>query len=352
MNTRLDDGRRTRFFGAVIGVIIVTGFVIGQLAQPQSTLVIPRSVGVQQKSQSVQNQVSLHSKKPIVVNVIRSTGEFPLFHPRTLRTDRYGNIYVVDAGDNLVKQFSREGKLLTKFGKGKGSGPGEFLNPRDFTVDADMNIWVCDGKTGLVTVFSKDGSLLRTIRINAVPLRIEVLSANQFVLMLDGQDDLFAFYDSLGRRMIGFGRLIEEQAKYGIVLDGALARVGSHGIVFAPYYSGLLVRFSDKGENEFLVQTIVETPWPRIMLSPDGGSSIDHRNVPLAALALSCWQDTLYILSRVGPQGPKESRIDVYTAQDGKYVHSIVLSQRVRDAIVTGDHIFSLADTTITVWKR
>ncbi len=352
MSARLGNDRRPRFFGSAIGVIIVSGYLIGQLAQPQSTLFTPRSIGAEPESQSVQSQVSIHSKKPILSSIIKSTAEYSLFHPRTLRTDRYENIYVVDAGDNLVKKFSRDGKLLMKFGKGKGSGPGEFLNPRDFTVDAEMNIWVCDGKTGLVTVFRQDGSLLRTIRINAVPLRIEVLSSNQFVLMLDGQDGLFAFYDSLGRRMLGFGRLIEEQVKYGIVLDGALARLGSRAIVFAPYYSGLLARFSHKGESEFLVRTIVEIPWPRITLSPDGGSSIDHRNVPLAALALSCWQDTLYVLSRVGPQDAKESRIDVYSAQDGKYVHSIVLGQRVRDAVVTGAHIFSLADTTITVWKR
>jgi hypothetical protein len=238
------------------------------------------------------------------------------------------------------------------FGKGKGGGPGEFLNPLDLDIDRNGRVWVCDGRTGLVTVFEKDGRLRQTIRINTVPLRIVVLAENRFVLMVDGQKDIFAVYDTSGQRITSFGRFVEDQEKYGIVLDGALARTNLSSFLYAPYYSGLLARFTAAGVSAYIMQTLYETPWPAINVTSDGGSSIDHRNVPLAALSLSCWKDTLYVLSRVGPKRDGESRIDAYSSKDGKYIHSLSLSQRVRDAIVTANYIFSLADTSITVWKR
>ena len=279
-----------------------------------------------------------------------SSSPFQLFRPRTIKLDARGDIYVVDSGDKLVKKFSREGELLLSIGKGQGSGPGEFLHPIDYDIDPQGNIWVCDARTNLVSVFRADGALARTIRVNALPYRITVSAPDLFVLMLD-RDELFGAFDSTGRLLYTFGRFLREQAKFSMVLDGWIAGMSGATFVYAPLYRGMIVRLGYSGNIEMIRETIYSYPWPKMHITPEGGTYVSNE-APYSSISLSCVDDTVFVLSRAGPQSKEESTLDAYDGGNGDYLFSTRLPQRVREAVVTRDCIFSLADTSITIWQR
>ncbi|MBI1790716.1 MAG: hypothetical protein HYR60_24565 [Acidobacteria bacterium] len=131
---------------------------------------------------------------------LRSWGEglFELAHG--LRVDREGNVWTTDNKNNLIRQFSPEGKLLRTLDAGlkapddlvfastgeilvadagharivklspngtvlaawgqKGTGPGEFAAAHGLAIDARDRIYVADRGNQRVQVFSLDGRRL------------------------------------------------------------------------------------------------------------------------------------------------------------------------------------------------
>lgn len=73
-----------------------------------------------------------------------------------------GRVYVLDAGDNLVKVYDASGAFLTSFG-GEGEGPAEFQRPAQVTVRGDTVV-VYDFDAPKFAYFTADGELLRTER--------------------------------------------------------------------------------------------------------------------------------------------------------------------------------------------
>ncbi|MCL6472679.1 MAG: 6-bladed beta-propeller [Firmicutes bacterium] len=69
---------------------------------------------------------------------------------------RDGRIYVTDIGDQDVKVFSTEGKLLVKFGRA-GTREGEFMYPHGITADENGDIYVADANNSRVQVFDRNG---------------------------------------------------------------------------------------------------------------------------------------------------------------------------------------------------
>ncbi len=63
--------------------------------------------------------------------------------PEALAFDSAGNLWVADAGNNRIDEFSSTGAYLGQFGS-KGSGPGQFNGPEGLAFDAAGNLWVAD----------------------------------------------------------------------------------------------------------------------------------------------------------------------------------------------------------------
>jgi DNA-binding beta-propeller fold protein YncE len=89
---------------------------------------------------------------PIVVfdstgKYLRSWGKGMFGNPHGIRTDREGNIWCVDNGNQQVYKFTREGALLGTWGtKGvTGSDEKTFGRPTDIAWDSQGNFYVSDG---------------------------------------------------------------------------------------------------------------------------------------------------------------------------------------------------------------
>ncbi|MFN8512335.1 MAG: hypothetical protein U0232_26815 [Thermomicrobiales bacterium] len=68
-------------------------------------------------------------------------GEFK--DARGIAIDPWGNIYVVDSGNDRVQQFSPDGAFVAAWG-GVGSTPGQFRSPGAITIDQRGNVYVAD----------------------------------------------------------------------------------------------------------------------------------------------------------------------------------------------------------------
>lgn len=134
------------------------------------------------------------------------------YNPSTVRADRWGNIYVVDQGNNRIVKFDKDGNFLEETG-GIGQGPGEFLEPVDVVIDHEGRLFVADKGNLRIQIFDADGHFLESFRIRSISPAL-----NGGVLALDSQGrvyissptekGLIAVYSSKGDELANVGHLI------------------------------------------------------------------------------------------------------------------------------------------------
>ncbi|MCF8145706.1 MAG: 6-bladed beta-propeller [Deltaproteobacteria bacterium] len=79
--------------------------------------------------------------------------------PSGIATDREGNIYVADTGNDRIQKFSSTGGFITKWGT-KGPGDGEFSYPYDIAIDGQGNVYVADAANNRIQKFSSAGEFI------------------------------------------------------------------------------------------------------------------------------------------------------------------------------------------------
>lgn len=82
-----------------------------------------------------------------------------LVSPRSVVTDKKGNIFISDYAVGNVKMYSREGEYIQSFGRG-GRGPGEFSEVSEIALDSEGRLLVLDRMSFKVARFNvEDGSV-------------------------------------------------------------------------------------------------------------------------------------------------------------------------------------------------
>src|SRR5215813_3434229 len=85
-------------------------------------------------------------------------GQFIL--PHSLATDKSGNIYVTDTGNNRVEKFSSDGTFISKWGS-KGTGNGQFIQLHDINVSPDGRfVYTAELGNHRVQKFSSNGTFV------------------------------------------------------------------------------------------------------------------------------------------------------------------------------------------------
>lgn len=126
-----------------------------------------------------------------------------LINPSILIIDPSDNVYVFDRGDQVIKVFSRNGELITKFGTGEGANDKlRFVMGMDFA--ADGSLLVSDSGHRLIKQFNVDGSFrelltgVQGIPSMGLPRGLAVIDKNKFAVV-----------DSLSRKVY----LLEKKGK-------------------------------------------------------------------------------------------------------------------------------------------
>ena len=104
-----------------------------------------------------------------------------------------GNVWVADALNNRIQQFTPDGVFVSKFG-GPGSGPGQLAVPSDVAVAPDATLLVADRNNNRVQRFSIAGAFLGTIGSAGTgdgqlshPVSVEAIGTEIFVADLDNR---------------------------------------------------------------------------------------------------------------------------------------------------------------------
>jgi hypothetical protein len=278
----------------------------------------------------------------------------PLFVPIEVRVMPDERIYVLDWGDKSVKRFSSDGRVLTTYGGTTGQGPGEFVNPTDFDVDVDGSVWMCDPVNGLITVFASDGTFGRTIRPGRPPHRIALLGDSGYVVMSSPAGGrLFTLYRRNGDGILTCGTVMENQAQLSIALDGRLAGSTSGHFTYCAYRAGLLGIFNPAAHPPLIFVHTIDFPGLPRVLSRQSTSAQYVRvdpSAPLVSRNASLVGDEVHVLAGTVNM-PERSVMDVYDANSGRYRYSYTLPGNMAFARVHAQKVYTIADTTVTVWS-
>jgi streptogramin lyase len=93
---------------------------------------------------------------------LRGWGQGLFKLPHGLRVDREGHIWTTDNANHVLRQFTREGKLLGTIGQeGKGvGGESGFKAPDDLVFDSAGNFYIADAGNARIVKLSPEGKFL------------------------------------------------------------------------------------------------------------------------------------------------------------------------------------------------
>jgi DNA-binding beta-propeller fold protein YncE len=98
-----------------------------------------------------------------LLKVVRSFGDADEgFNFPTFAAAVNGQVLVNDALNYQMKRFDSDGNLVSAFGR-EGDGPGSFSRPKGIAVDSDNHIYVVDNLFDNLQIFDRDGRVLLVI---------------------------------------------------------------------------------------------------------------------------------------------------------------------------------------------
>ncbi len=294
--------------------------------------------------------------QPVMLQQVRLFGRETFLHTVDfIHAGPEATVYVLDRGRHQVLRFDlKTGRLLQRYGKGPGEGPGEFQMITDFKVDRAGRVYVCDPVNARITLFAPDGQLLATLSLDRPPYGLALMADALLVIQLlrARSDGLFEVY-RLEQKPDGtyrlrflrrFGEFLKNQAAFSLLLDGRLTGADSF-FVYAPRRIGWITAFYPDGRLRFHRETIEPIPIPRLVRRGDM-EQVDRR-APIATYELTVDGPRLYTWSK-GRDG--QAYVDVYSAYTGDYQFSLPLDLKglidVQDSLIYAAH-----DTLVTVWR-
>lgn len=91
-----------------------------------------------------------------------------LIRPADVVVDGEGSVFILDAGNHVVKKYNREGEYMDSFG-GQGIGPGEFVGATQMGIFPDGDIVVNDMAVRTVNIFDRSGHFVNRINYEGLP---------------------------------------------------------------------------------------------------------------------------------------------------------------------------------------
>ncbi len=347
-----------RLYLIVLVVLMGSAFLVGALTLERETgsrpvVVLEPDVRVVKQSQTSRLLRSpewrldfLLGDKPSALDSF-SQGEPDFFYLVTGRAGPDGSFYALDSGDFGVKKVV-DGELVARYGKGEGSGPGEFMGPMDVAVDEQGQVYVADPVSGAVTVFSADGEVIQTLRQEVQPERVTLGPKGHFVTSSStGPDGIFSVHGPDGTTSFG---AIVDKPQHAIAFGGWLDHT-LDGLVFSPLYFGMLMNYDFDGNVNWIAETIDPVPPPKVVFGDDGWITLDPKAQPVH-YSVSATDDHIFTLSRRARGGlRKRGVVDVYDRTNGHYRYSFALPGPGKGIVVDADRLYTFTATELRRWS-
>jgi hypothetical protein len=181
-----------------------------------------------------------------------------LYQPRTIKVDRSGSIFILDAGNNRILSFSATGRFEKQFGA-IGQGPGDLLFPLDFDLDFAGKLYVLEQGNRRISIFDSSGRFLNSFALPQGNLSSVCVNSQSEILISNPRIDGPAVdvYDAHGGRIRSIGMVdpiyiepfetVHQLATE--LLNQSLVKTDSLDNTYVFYYSRPLFRkFDRKGQ--------------------------------------------------------------------------------------------------------
>jgi DNA-binding beta-propeller fold protein YncE len=170
--------------------------------------------------------------------------------PSGAAVDSSGNVYVADAGNNLIQKFTSAGTFITQWG-GSGTGNGQFDSPQGVAVDSSGNVYVADSDNNLIQKFTSAGTFITQWGGSGTgngkfdyPRGVAVDSSGN-VYVADSDNNLIQKFTSAGTFMTEWGGRGSGNGEFAYPHDVA---AGSSGNVYvADPGNNLIQKFTSAG---------------------------------------------------------------------------------------------------------
>src|SRR5690554_693042 len=280
-----------------------------------------------------QEELNRKWKKFEIINSLKIGGinDTSFYGPTQVRTDKNGNIYVLDMAAKTVKKFNQKGELLTKYGK-EGRGPGEFQSPFKLDVRPDGKIAVLDPNLNKCVIYDNEKIYQKLLKNQPLGLCFNNdLEFSTLQLLNPIGDTPIKKYKLDTDNQIDFQNLLLTKSFEDVVagalpfLDGEIYGLHNKEIIYIPKYMNHFVVFSNDGLIKYARNTIDD-----IALPSDNPMSFDVVNFKYPKEQISAFKSTLvndklnivsYKTSKKTDTGG-EYVIDVYSTEKGDYLYS------------------------------
>lgn len=256
------------------------------------------------------------------------------------------HLYILDHGAMDVKQFDIDtGQFMQRYGKGKGSGSGEFLDPGLMALVGEAHILVTDKKKRDLTLFDKEG---RVQRVNKMPFHTRGLATSQdgrYVLLTNRSNnlDLFKMYTAEGEELVSFGWLASGDAKPYISFPGEMLGHNSDSFVFSGFYGGGLLSYSFEGAFRFYREALDSAPFPRWVVDNSEEAPVYRLDASFSNathIQRNIWGNVYYEVI-LYQEGGQTWFIDAYDMETGDYIASTVLPEECGAYFITDRHVYA-----------
>ncbi|MCY4205496.1 MAG: 6-bladed beta-propeller [Bacteroidetes bacterium] len=272
------------------------------------------------------------------------------FSPGAVRSDSYGNVYVVDFGIPAIHGFDSTGHYIATYGQGAGRGPGELMTIIDMGVKGDSVVYVADNHARKISYFSLNGEFLRSEPVGFAPARFRIASNGRSYTMV-GTGEEYLFESKRGRDLITFGAVTG--GPIGSENSVALGMIATFKdkLIYAPTDFPVVILYEPDGTIKYARGTPdwgkVEIPeWESIDL-PGGG--VGYRTTGQSIHGeVSVDEDKAYVIVNMA----SGEAVDVYDVSTGDYEHSFQLPTQIRTSFLLNSRIYGIeADTTAVVYS-
>lgn len=307
------------------------------------------------KEQKVKNRIF---KEVIVKRVFRTSDS--LFSPVKLKLDKRNlYLYLLDRGDLKIKKFSLSGKFIGSYGRGRGKGPGEFLNPVDFVVDNDLRVWINDPYTGIVTALGDDNSIKRSFRPKNMSMQICLTGEKIILYRAIPIEYLFDVYDISGNYLYSLGEKIFPENSNSVefsLLAGISDVCSDQKFLYCAFQrlNCFLAIDIEKGALKYLMRTIddIKLPEVKVIETKSGPIYKVGEDKELSSLGMNLVGDKIYITSGKNLKVEDSTTfIDVYSSMTGEYLYSFKIPEKFKYGYFDGRYYYGVSDTSISKWE-
>lgn len=277
-----------------------------------------------------------------VLKVGGSESDTTLYYPTLPQADSAG-AYVYDVAEYRVVRLSKTGTVEWTYGR-KGQGPDEFRNVRDLELDSSGRLWVLDPQNARITVLDGRGHVQARIPLRDLPYSEQVvpLSSGEAILVAAETEQPLLHVDAAGnvraapefpwpalRNLHPLASQLTAATDPWSEYSAVAFRAGNGFFVLRagvplPYY-GIFVE---------------HTEFPAVEEAVSGNTRTSRLSRPVfSAWSIALRDGRLFVLFS-GRTEHRNAVLDMYEAETGDYVRSVILPRRLSAISVAGGLLY------------